>query len=212
MENTVWVNRIVYNAGTRSVDFEFDFGLTAQSAHFPAMATFSFLLAWVPDAAEPFRAGLQRFYDIHPQTFARENQIYEQGAWIDSPIDDFHSIPDVEDFGLKFHEGGTGKDQSGNVTESKYMNQLEIDILPYIEPGMMHWSLPKGIACTYENLNRTIQECVLHPEKYPSQATLCKQIVADAMVDQTGRWIFQPEDAAWNQGAVFFTSLEMDTV
>ena len=76
----------------------------------------------------------------------------------------------VEDFGLKFHEGGA----SGNVTESKYMNQLEMDILPYIEPGMMHWSLPKGMACTYENLNRTIHECVLHPEKYPSQATLCK--------------------------------------
>ena len=208
MENTVWVNRIVYNAETQSVDIEFDFGLTAQSAHFPAMATFSFLLAWVPAAAEPFRAGLQRFCDIHPQIFAVENQIREQGAWIDSPINDFHSIPDVEDFGLKFHEGGT----SGNVTESKYMNQLEMDILPYIEPGMMHWSLPKGVACTYENLNRTIHECVLHPEKYPSQATLCKQIVADAMVDKTGRWIFNPEDAAWNQGAVFFTNLQMDTV
>ena len=208
MENTVWVNRVVYNAATRSVDIEYDFGLTAQSAHFPAMATFSFLLAWVQGAAEPFRAGLQRFYDIHPQIFAIENQIREQGAWIDSPIDDFHSIPDVEDFGLKFHEGGT----DGNVTESKYMNQLEIDILPYIEPGMMHWSLPKGMACTYENLNRTIHECVNHPEKYPSQATLCQQIVADAMVDKTGRWIFNPEDAAWNDGAVFFTNLQMDTV
>ena len=96
MEHTVWVNRIVYNAGTQSVDIEFDFGLTAQSVHFPAMATFSFLLAWVPDASaepEPFRAGLQRFYEIHPQIFARANQIREQGAWVDSPIDNFRSIP-----------------------------------------------------------------------------------------------------------------------
>ena len=52
---------------------------------------------------------------------------------------------DVEDFGLKFHEGG------GNVTELKRMNQLGIDILRYIEPGMMHWSLPTGTAATYEN-------------------------------------------------------------
>lgn len=81
-EDTVWVNRIVYNAATQAVELSFDFALTARSVHFPAMATFSFLLAWVPRPAEPFRSGLQRYYDIHPRIYAREHRIRDQGAWI----------------------------------------------------------------------------------------------------------------------------------
>jgi hypothetical protein len=179
MENTVWVNRIVYNAATKTLDLTFDFGLTAQSMHFPAMATFSFLLAWVPGATEPFRAGLQRYYDLHPQIFAHENRIHDQGAWMPF-INDFHSIPNVADFGMKFQEGG------GNVSESKYMNQIGVDILPYIEPGLMHWSLPTGMPATYENLNRTVYDCALNATQQPSHPgnmQQCQQIVADAMVD-----------------------------
>ena len=125
-------------------------------------------------------------------------------------IDDLAAIPDVQDFGIKFQEGG------GSVNNSKWMNQHGVDILPYIEPGLMHWSLPKGMAANYSNLNATVADCCQHPDKYggagSSKAVICQQIMADAMVDETGRWIFEPEDQAWNSGAVFYANLELDTV
>ena len=77
--------------------------------------------------------------------------------------------------------------------------------------------MPKGMEPTYENLNRTVRECA-RTGTYGtgcdggSCTVTCKQIVADAMVDEAGRWIFRPEDRAWNTGAVFYTNLEMDTV
>ena len=206
MEDFVWAYRLEYNAATQAVDITFDFALTALSDRFPSMATFSFMIAWAPSGTkEPFRAGLQRYYDLHERIFGHEHRIHDQGAWMPF-ISDLDAIPAVEDFGIKFQEGG------GSANDSKWMNEHGIDILPYIEPGLMHWSLPKGMAATYDNLNKTIQECCLHPEKYATQAVICQQIVSDAMVDASGRWIFEPENQAWNTGAVFYTNLEMDTV
>ena len=204
------MNRIVYNAATQAIELSFDFALTPRSAHFPAMATFSFLLATFPKPAEPFRSGLQRYYNIHPQIYARENRIHDQGAWMPF-ISDLAAIPNVADFGIKFQEGG------GNASESRWMNAHGVDILPYIEPGLMHWSLPKGMQPTFSNLNRTVHDCA-RTGTYGtgcdggSCVVTCKQIVADAMVDETGRWIYRPENRAWNTGAVFYTNLEMDTV
>ena len=205
MESTVWVSRTVYNAGTKALEITFDFALTSQSFRFANLASFSFLLARVSGddhtttIAEPFRAGLKRFYDLHPQIYSRDNRLHDQGAWMPF-INDLQAIPQVQDFGIKFQEGG------GNVSESHWMNKHGVDILPYIEPGLMHWSLPKGMPPTYENLNRTVHECCAHPEKFGGHgsdvAVLCKEIVADAMVDDKGLWIFEPEDQAWNSGAV----------
>lgn len=209
MEKTVWAYRIVYNAATHSIDITFDCALTPVSERFPAMSSFSFWLAWKSAPREPYRATLHRFYELHPTTFGAEHRLHDQGAWMPF-IDDLAAIPDVQDFGLKFQEGG------GSVNNSKWMNQHGVDILPYIEPGLMHWSLPKGMAATYSNLNATIAECCQHPEKYggagSSKAVICQQIMADAMVDESGRWIFEPEDQAWNSGAVFYANLELDTI
>lgn len=206
MEKTVWAYRIVYNAATHSVDITFDCALTSASERFPAMSSFSFWLAWQSTPREPYRATLHRFYELHPTTFGVEHRLHDQGAWMPF-IDDLEAIPGVEDFGIKFQEGG------GSVNNSKWMNQHGIDILPYIEPSLMHWSLPKGMVANYSNLNATVTECCQYPDKYPrSKAVICQQIMADAMVDETGRWIFEPEDQAWNSGAVFYSNLELDTI
>ena len=91
----------------------------------------------------------------------------------------------------RYQEGG------GSVNNSKWMNEHGVDILPYIEPGLMHWSLPAGMAANYSTLNATVTECCEHPEKYggvgSNKAVICQQIAADAMVDETGRWVFEPE-------------------
>lgn len=206
MEKTVWAYRIVYNAGTHSIDIAFDCALTAASERFPAMSTFSFWLAWKSTPREPYRATLHRFYELHPEIYGAEHRLRDQGAWMPF-IDDLAAIPNVSDFGIKYQEGG------GSVNNSKWMNQHSVDILPYIEPGLMHWSLPQGMEANYSNLNATITECCQHPDKYSSsKAVICRQIMADAMVDETGHWIFEPENQAWNSGAVFFANLELDTL
>jgi hypothetical protein len=46
-------------------------------------------------------------------------------------ISDLAAIPNVADFGIKFQEGG------GNVSESHWLNAHGVDILPYIEPGLI---------------------------------------------------------------------------
>jgi hypothetical protein len=215
MDGVVYVHRIEYNSSSASktLDISFDFGLSMSSFYFPAMATFSFVLAAVTDnAGEPFRAGVQRYYDIHPQLFD-VGRLREQGAWLPF-LKNVTDVPDLQDFGLKYHES------LGTVRGNQYMNTHGMDILAYLEPGLLHWPLPHGMALTYDNLNRAVSECVQHPERYGGQntsqplnlAATCRMIAADAILDQTGKWFFVPETSPWNDGAYFYSNLQMDTV
>jgi hypothetical protein len=54
------------------------------------------------------------------------------------------------------------------------------------------------MLATWENINRTVMDCVANPEKYKHCSgdgndcrALCKMIAENAVVDSHGRWVFE---------------------
>ena len=142
MESTLYIYRISYDTLTGLLSITFDFGLTSHSRRFPSMASFACLLFPLTQPHWGFRAALQQFYVRYPSVWISEQAVIRrQGTWV-ACVPDISSLPGWQDFGIAFAEESTGY----NVSQSRWMNEHGIGIFPYIEPGLIHWRLPKGNA------------------------------------------------------------------
>ena len=212
MEEIVYVQRTHYSTRNSSLVLTFDFGLSKQSDVYPNMAAFSCLVFALKHPQHGFRGALQQYYEAFPHAFL-ERTIRDQGIWMPFKSD-FSTIEGGwEDFGIKFQEGG------GATKDERYMNAHGVGIYPYVEPHILHWPLPKGMLATWENINHTVMDCVANPDKYKHCSGdgndcrgLCKMIAENAVVDNTGKWIFIVEHAEWNEGALLYADLNPTTL
>ena len=60
----------------------------------------------------------------------REDIVRDQGIWIYA-LPEITSVPDWQDFGMKFAEETT----EWNATQSRWMNREDVMIFPYVEPS-----------------------------------------------------------------------------
>jgi hypothetical protein len=72
----------------------------------------------------------RRYFTLFPQAFRPANLIRNQGIWLASPEVDVASIPNWQDFGLKFAE----EMSEWNVTQSRWMNNNGVMIFPCVRP------------------------------------------------------------------------------
>ena len=204
----VYVYRIQYDSQRQMLQITFDFGLTSRTQRYPSMATFECLLMPLAQPAWGFRAGLQSYFSLFPEAFRPKNLIRDQGIWLASPEVDVASIPDWQDFGLKFAE----EMNEWNVSQSQWMNKNGVMIFPYVEPSNMHWCLAGVKTATWENVHSGITNCSKDPTCGNQANALA--IVNDVVVGADGKWIWAQCCAACGANAAIFmfSGLEPETL
>ena len=198
MTPKVFVYRIQYDSHRQMLQISFDFGLTGRAQQFPSMATFECLLVPIAQPKWGFRAGLHSYFSLFPEAFRPKNLIRNQGIWLASPEVDVASIPDWQDFGLRFAE----EMNEWNVSQSKFMNKNGIMIFPYVEPSNMHWCLAGVVNATWESVHGGISNCSTDPTCGNQANALA--IVNDAVVGADGKWIWSQCCAACGANAAIF--------
>jgi hypothetical protein len=194
----VYVYRIQYDSQWQMLQITFDFGLTSRAQRYPSMATFECLLMPLAQPAWGFRAGLESYFSLFPEAFRPKNLIRNQGIWLASPEVDVASIPDWQDFGLKFAE----EMNEWNVSQSKWMNKNGVMIFPYVEPSNMHWCLAGVKTAAWESVHSGITNCSKDPTCGNQANALA--IVNDAVVGADGKWIWAQCCAACGANAAIF--------
>eukprot|EP01043_Picozoa_sp_COSAG02_P005155 COSAG02_NODE_138_length_34440_cov_16.694368_18_plen_1060_part_00 len=194
----VYVYRIQYDSHQQLLQITFDFGLTSRTQRYPSMATFECLLMPLAQPLWGFRAGLHSYYSLFPNAFYPKNLIRNQGIWLASPEVDVASIPDWQDFGLKFAEEMT----EWNVSQSKWMNANGVMIFPYVEPTNMHWCLAGVEHATWEAVHAGISNCSIDSGCGNHEMALA--VVNDAVVGADGEWIWAQCCAACGANAAIF--------
>jgi hypothetical protein len=89
----------VYDARTKELRAEFDFGLSPVPEKFPSRADAKVIAFDVP-AKWAFRQALAMYYKLFPDCFRR--RVKSAGLWL--PFGETDSIENVRDFGFAFHE------------------------------------------------------------------------------------------------------------
>lgn len=206
MEPTLYIYRISYDTLSRLLSITFDFGLTSRSQRFPSMATFACLLFPLAHPQWGFRGALQQYYERYPAVWLEEQAVIRrQGTWV-ACVPDIRSLPGWQDFGIVFAEESTGF----NASQSMWMNEQGIQIFPYIEPDLIHWRLPKGVAATWPNLSQSLTGCAGN-SSCAGQAQ-AHAIISTGKVKSDGSLLWCPEQEPWSTGAMFFAGLSPATL
>ena len=197
VDGPVFVSRTVYLASRLSLTVTADFALTPNCTLFPNTANFSFVFFRLQPPLWGFRAALERYYSLYP-SFSEPTPA-QQGLWM-VPTLNLSAIANHSDFGFRFDEGG------GSASECRQLSGEGVDIFPYIEPHLVHWSLPRNSTIDYEHILASINAC--SSSSSCTQLGKARAILKAGVLDAHGQLRWRPEDAAWNFGAVLWVDLD----
>lgn len=175
----------------------YDCVITGKTRKFPYQAQIHLLL-WSADPRWGFRSALQKYIDTFPDWF--RNRVPKQGIWM--PFTAPHTVQNVQDFGIVFHEG------DNSVAED---DQLGILSFRYTEP-MSYWMpMPKEFPRTDAGAEECLQQYAQGKigdawQKSLARATLKCGIITDA----SGRLYRSIVVAPWNDGAMFLLNPDPD--
>jgi hypothetical protein len=187
--------RLVYHAGTKQFFIAYDFGLTKDTARFPASAGFRFVL-YRFDPRWGFRAALQKYYDLFPQQFTK--RVTREGVWM--PFSDIATVPNHEDFGFAFQEGAP------NVA---FDDQHGIASFVYVEP-MSHWlAMPREAPRTYESAMSVLTND-LAGARGKNAAEMAAATLTSGIQNADGRLFLYLVKAPWCDGGVFSLNPDPD--
>lgn len=197
VDGPVFVSRVRYTAARKGLSVTADFALTDKSANFNCSANFSFVFFKLDTPKWGFRAALQKYYGLFP-AFS-ENVIKDQGMWLVA-VGDVDTVENHSDFGFKFDEGG------GSPADCRSNVKAGVGIFPYIEPHLVHWTLPRSTPIDYEHIMASVHACVANTTC--TQLSKARSVLSAGVLDALGRYRFRSEDAAWNFGCVFWVDLD----
>jgi hypothetical protein len=213
VDGPVFVSRASYTAARNGLRITADFALTAKSDVWPDSANFSFVFFRVGSTrVSPswgFRAALQKYYSLFP-VFSK-SVITDQGNWLVA-VSNISAVENHSDFGFKFDEGG------GSANECRVLNEAQIGVFPYIEPHLVHWSLPRNSTIDYQHIMASLRACAASVNECMPGATQPSQraeaqakalsVLSTGVMDASGHYRWRPEDAEWNYGCVFWVDLD----
>ncbi|MBM4027123.1 MAG: hypothetical protein FJ280_17215, partial [Planctomycetes bacterium] len=172
--------RVGYNAGTQELFLAYDLGLTPEkpTAHL-RFRRFLF------DSKGEFRAALQRYYDLFPESFHR--RIADQGLWM--PFAKISAVKGWEDFGFRFKEGDN---------EIAWDDQHGILTFRYTEPMTWWMRMPKDMP-------RTIEAALAEARRLATEKkdTRALALLTSGYHDEQGRFSARLLDTPWCDGAVW---------
>jgi hypothetical protein len=139
------IARLTDNADLRALYVAADLGIVPDTASFPAQADFRFSLCW-HDPEWGFRAATAKYYQRHPQFFAR--RLKQGGIW--NAFGPIQKVKGWQDFGFAYDEH--------SETPLQFDNDNHIASFAYIEP-MTYWlPMAKGYPRTNEGALQALKD------------------------------------------------------
>ncbi|MCC6444607.1 MAG: hypothetical protein IT210_14265 [Armatimonadetes bacterium] len=179
--------RIAYNARSQQYYIAFDLGLVPETERFPCKASFSFLI-YISNPAWGFRAAARKYYDLFPAHYAK--RVKQEGIWM--PFTDIATVRESKDFGFTFHEG------DNNIA---FDDRNNIYTFRYTEP-MTYWmAMAKDIPRTHEGVMSELERNTRSADSETRK--IARAVQVSGAKDETGRLIYNIENAPWCDGAVF---------
>jgi hypothetical protein len=174
--------RVGFNSGTHELFLAYDIGLTAErpKAHV-RFCKFSF------DATWEFRAALAKYYDLFPEEFRCHTP--DQGLWM--PFERISSLPNWQDFGFKFKEGNSDKD------ENKWDQEHGVLTFRYTEPMTWWMPMPKNPLRAHKDALAEAQSLT----KRGNRGAMA--FLTSGFRDEEGQPPFRLRKESWCDGAVW---------
>ncbi len=191
-----------YNGSTHQYVLTYQLGIVKEA---PDSAKFSFVIYKLDDPKWGFRAAFEKYTRIFPEHYIVREK--EHGVWLGPQDVYYESIPDIEDFNIKFNE--ESRDKNVEYFRAQGSQEIERGIkgYQYIEPSGF-W-IPGAVADvsepTTEKVNNVIKQ--LANSTNPSvkfQSYLSKVALnVGPMLDIKGELVWNPTNAAWASNGVF---------
>jgi hypothetical protein len=185
------VFRLFYNGNAKQLVIAWDFALTDKSATWsPRTARGRCTLFRIaPNLTKwGFRAATQRLYQRHPSLFARRARA--DGIWI--PFTDPAIVPNVEDFGIAYHEG----DNSLKSDDAKGILSFR-----YTEPSTYWMPMPPEMPRTYANALKLLEKNA--KEGTGEARDFARAVLNSGTQDADGKFNLEFQNQPWANGAVF---------
>jgi len=176
------VSRFGYNSQTSQYYVACELGLTGETRPNPGRADVQLLL-YQHDPAWGFRAAFEKYARIYPQWF--EKRVAEEGIWVAHA--DLDKIPNIADFGIKYHE-------TGNSRVYAYDDSIDSYTLRYLTEPWGYWlRLPSDVSNTsYDSVMAYVQAM----RSSPVEATRNwgDAILSSGAFGPDGRYLFEGSD------------------
>ena len=141
------------------------------------------MLLYQHDPAWGFRAAFQKYVSIYPQFF--EKRVSEEGIWVAHA--DLDPIPNIADFGIKYHE-------TGNSRVYAYDDSVNSYTLRYLTEPWGYWlKLPDNVPNTdYAGVMNYVQ--TMRGSSTEATRRWGDAIMSSGLFDAQGSYLFDDAD------------------
>jgi hypothetical protein len=184
--------RLAYNRSTHLFFAVFDVGLSSIPTNYPRTATAELWL-YRSDPNWGLRSGLAGLYRRFPSAYARTST--NEGIWV--AFADIHSITNISDFGIGYHEIG----YSPALVKSDDTNGIQS--FRYVSEPWSYWmTMPTNISNTYYN---SVHNYLLSQNSQGIKAATAT--LSSGARDSNGLFQFFPAAQPWcPYGAAFYVN------
>ncbi len=175
--------RLIYNPSANLFFFAYDLGLSPLTSRFPRKAWVDFIL-YRTDSQWGFRSAAKGYYDRFPEFFQRSLPPEQEGIWV--AFSDLSPIPNIQDFGIAFHE-------LGNLNQVAFDDSVGILSFRYIaEPWSMWWLIndPNVDPFNYDQVVAYVQN--KHQTGSPWERRMAEATLSSGMFDENNRYRYIP--------------------
>jgi hypothetical protein len=176
------VSRFSYNSQTHQYYVVCELGLTGETRPNPSRADVQLLL-YQHDPAWGFRSAFDKYLHIYPEFFVK--RAAEEGIWVAHA--NLDAIPNIADFGIKYHE-------TGNASVYAYDDSINSYTLRYLTEPWGYWlHLPDDVS------NTDYAAVMAYVESMRSSTTQATRRWGDAIMssgifDAKGNYAFEGSD------------------
>jgi hypothetical protein len=176
------IARLIHNPATNQFYAAFDLGLSTQTTKFPRRASVDLVLYHF-DPAWGFRAAARQYYDRFPMAFARRIPPEQEGIWV--AFSDLSPIPNVEDFGIAFHE-------LGSLGQVDFDDSAGILSFRYIAEPWSHWLRINDSGVDVHNYDQVIAYL---QAQYQEGSTRAQATLSSGFFDENDHYLYDAYEA-----------------
>ena len=195
------VMRLVQNPSTGQLMVAFDLGLAPETAPAPGGARAEIVLYRI-DPAWGFRAAAQGYYERFPAWFTRRVPAEQEGIWV--AFSDLAPIPDIDDFGIAFHELGA-------LSQVPFDDSAGIHSFRYVAEPWSHWLAIRDADVDPTDYDQTVAYLRRRAEAGDRRAAAT---LVSGFHDADRRLVYDATEAPWCRGeggcAVFTVNPDPD--